>query len=175
MSIAAQRQGSGALRRGANLALSLSLALLIAAIIGVLLGRSAIAEINPVHYRPVEPVRAVPQPPPAVPDSFAQAYGWPEGQATLAGDCGGDCSARATREQLGYVFDSPPPSRLDAPSWRDDAPAVEPAPWPPGAIDGRRPAQDYAHYPIEAKPADDEADAAALAPKLADEESDGGQ
>jgi hypothetical protein len=172
MSMAAQRQSSGVLRRGTNLALSLSLALLVAAIIGVLLGRSAIAEINPVHYRPVEPVRAVPPPPPAVPDTFAQAYGWPEGQAALASDCGGDCNARATREELGYAFDSPPPARLDAPSWRDDS-AVEPTPWPPGAVGGRRPVQDYAHYPIEEKPAGAEADAGALAPKLSDDESDG--
>lgn len=139
-----------AARRRLGLAGGLSLALLAAAVIGVALGRSAIDEVNPVHYRDSPSLRAV-QPDTAPPpqDSFAAAYDWNQGTAARAEDCGGDCDRLQAREGHGSGLDEPPPRRSS-----HDSPLADPPPWPPGAVDdGNGPAEQYAHFPIETKPA----------------------
>jgi hypothetical protein len=137
-------------RRGIGLAGGLTLALGAGAILGVALGRSAIAEINPIHYRDPPPLRVAGDDTGPAQDSFGQAYDWNQGAVARAVDCGGDCDRREARDAASFTFDAPP-----AP--HDDAVFAEPPPWPPGAVDdGRGPAEQYAHYPIEAKPADAE-------------------
>jgi hypothetical protein len=134
--------------RRAGFAGGAALALAGAIALGVALGHSAIAEINPVHYRDPEPVRAVPEPAPPPPDAFASAYDWPQGYAALAADCGGDCDRREARETR-LAFEEPSPPALAS---RDPPPAAEPPPWPPGSVgDPGHPLDLYAHYPIEQK------------------------
>lgn len=140
------------LRRSSNALLGLSVASLVAAVIGVQLGHSAIAEINPIHFQGVAPApRAIDPNAAAVPqDSFAQAYGWDEGQVARAYACGGDCGAREARQAVAMAVQpaSARPARL--PWWRDSTPADEPRPWPPGATGGRPlSVERYMHYPIE--------------------------
>ena len=137
-------------RRGIGLAGGATLALGAGTILGVALGHSAIAEINPIHYRDPPPLRVAGSDPGPAADSFGQAYDWNQGAAARASDCGGDCDGREAREAATFTFD--PPAR--APRAADDGVFAEPPAWPPGAVDdGSGPAEQYAHYPIEAKPA----------------------
>ena len=148
------------LRRRSNLILALLAALPVAAILGVQLGQSAIAEINPVHFRGaaarargIDADAARP-----VPDAYALAYGWNEGYDARAMDCGGDCAARRTREAMVFGLDKPAPAApAREPYWRDATPTSEPAAWAPGETGGRPPGVErYMHYPVE-----DEAEAKA--------------
>jgi hypothetical protein len=122
---------------------------LAAAVLGVLLGRSAIAEINPAYFQPLDPPRAVDPNPPQADSAFAQAYGWGDGQAAHAADCGDNCIGLAAGDP--YAFSYPPPiPRAGGPYWRDPSPTTEPAPWPPGEVGPRRDnVERYTHYPIE--------------------------
>ena len=67
---------------------------IVAGAIGLQLGESAIAQIDPVHFQGPAPVPrdvsrdALPPRPPA----YAEGYGWAEGGEALASDCG-DCAA----------------------------------------------------------------------------------
>lgn len=90
---------------------------------GIQLGESAVAEIDPIHFQgpaihPRDRGAAIeePLPPPARP-RFAAYYGWAEGQAARAQDCGG-CDAIAARDayaEPAVVFEEPlPPPRV----WR---------------------------------------------------------
>jgi len=74
-------------RRGLGLAGGLTLALGAGAILGVALGRSAIAEINPIHYRDPPPLRVAGSDAGPARDSFGQAYDWNQGAAARAVDC----------------------------------------------------------------------------------------
>ncbi len=70
----------------------------VAGAVGLQLGESAIAQIDPIHFEgPAEPARDVsrdPRPPRG--SAFARAYGWAEGYQARAEDCG-DCPALLTR------------------------------------------------------------------------------
>ena len=133
--------------------LALSSALLMAAILGVQLGRSAISEIDPIHFRgaaarprAIDPGAARP-----APDAYASAFGWEAGEAMRAQDCGGDCDARRAREAMVSALDSAVrPRPAGEPWWRDTTPTSEPKPWPAGDT-GERPlsVERYMHYPVE--------------------------
>ena len=70
----------------------------IAGAVGLQLGESAIAQIDPVHFSGPRPiVRDVSRAAPAVaPASYASAYGWAEGHAARDLDCR-DCGATMQR------------------------------------------------------------------------------
>lgn len=174
-----RRRFAAMLRRRSNLGLSLSVAVLAAAVLGVLLGHGAIAEINPIHFQgaPMPPQGIDPatiRPPRG--DGYAQAYGWQQGYAARDFDCRGNCDAlearRAAAEAIAIAIAAPADS---GPYWRDATPAPEPAPWPPGETGSRAlSVERYTHYPVEDAPkaeADDQLatvppsrDAAATAP-----------
>jgi hypothetical protein len=159
----AARERAARMRGRANAVLAILAGSLVAAIIGLVLGRSAIGEINPIYFQPVEPVRAVDPNPPQAQDSFAQAYGWENGQAARAADCGADCAG----DPGAYAFADPPATRSGGPYWRDDSPTTELPPWPPGQVSPRRDTiERYSHYPIEEGPV------GAGALKVAPEESE---
>lgn len=76
-------------------------ALLLAVVVGVNLGNAAIDGINPVHFQPREAPRQRPIAVETEPvglsrrlPSYADLYGWEEGNRALAADCTG-CSAGA--------------------------------------------------------------------------------
>lgn len=130
----------------------MSAGLAVAAIVGVQLGRSTISEINPIHFqgaleRPqgVDPSALQP-----APDSYALAYGWEQGYAARAVDCGGDCDARQARDTIALGFAAPVAARdLSVPYWRDVTPTTELAPWAPGAVPNRGlSVERYMHYPV---------------------------
>ena len=130
------------LRGRVNLALSLAAGTLVAAVLGVTLGHSAIGEINPIYFQPVEPVRVY-QPPPPAQDIYASSYGWENGQAAMIADCGANCG--------GGIATYNPPAVATGGAWRDSTPTTELAPWPPGQVSARRVSQTverYSHYPV---------------------------
>ena len=128
--------------------------LLVGGLLGVQLGHSAIASINPIHFQGAAPPPRPADPPVRASDgaAYAQAYGWPEGGAARAAECP-DC----TPAQETYAFvEAPPAQRLAGPAWRDSTPVAEVEPWPAGEIRVRgapeREVVRYVDYPIEAKP-----------------------
>ena len=145
-------------RRRLNTILGFSAAVLVAGAVGVQLGESAIAEINPIHFqgaasppRGIDPVSVAP-----AEDSFAAAYDWEAGHAALRAACGGDCNARLSRHATAYAYDAPAVVQpAAAPYWRDITPAAEPAPWPAGETGAPRPeVERYMDYPVEQAPAE---------------------
>jgi hypothetical protein len=151
------------LRRRADVILAISIAFLAAAILGVHLGRSAIAEINPVHFRGeaarprgIDPNAAGP-----ARDPYASAYGFGDGFAARMAACGGDCDAREAREP--GVFSTPVRARpAGGPYWRDATPVTEPRPWPAGDVGPQAlSVERYMHYPVEEEAAEPSPDDAA--------------
>ncbi len=69
---------------------------IVAGAIGLQLGESAIAQIDPIHFQGPAPVpRDVSRDPlPPVGPSYASAYGWAQSEAALAAECG-DCGTPA--------------------------------------------------------------------------------
>jgi len=141
--------------------------LLVAAIVGLQLGQSAISEIDPAHFqgpaaRPagVEPVAARPD----ADDPFSQPYpaNWAEGPGGAG--CGGDCEARRARAAAA-AFAGPVAARdLTAPYWRDVTPTTELRPWPAGVIPNRGlSVERYMHYPVTQDQAEAATEAAAPA------------
>ncbi|MEA3011935.1 MAG: hypothetical protein QOD42_480 [Sphingomonadales bacterium] len=127
--------------------------LLVAAIIGIQLGESAVAEIDPVHFQgPAErPVGIDPAAARAVVDDpYAGAYGWGESAPPGAAGCGGDCEARQARAAAAAAFAGPVETRdAAAPYWRDVTPTTELRPWPPGHVPYRGlSVERYMHYPV---------------------------
>ena len=115
--------------------------MLVAAVLGVQLGQSAIAEINPIHFQGAASAAArdrsrCRRPPP---DAFAAAYGWDEGQAARAADCGGDCDARQARHAIASLDAAASYSGRRALLARRHADA-EPAPWRAGETGAPQPA-----------------------------------
>ena len=151
------------LRRHANMILGLSIALLTASLFGLQLGRSAIAEINPIHFRgeAARPRGVDPNAGAVTPDPYSSAYGFGDGFAARAADCGGDCDAREARDAGAFAFDPPVrPRAASGPYWRDSTPVADPRPWAPGAVGpDALSVERYLHYPVEggedAKPAPD--------------------
>ena len=148
-----------AMLRHSNLILASSLAFLAAAILGVQLGHSAISEINPIHFRgAAAPPRGIEPAAVRPPDAFASAYGWEQGNAARALDCGGDCTARRARQAVIVGLEVSAPRPASAPYWRDSTPTTEPRPWPPGETgEGTPGVKRYMHYPIEEEAAEPEA------------------
>lgn len=140
-------------RRRYNALLASSAALLAAALIGVQLGHSAIAEINPIHFQgAAEPPLAIDPGalrPPA-PDGFASAYGWDQGYAARAYECAGNCDAREIRQAAAVAMEPIGGQGAGAPAWRDATPVAEPKPWPPGeTATAALSVERYLHYPVE--------------------------
>ena len=138
-------------RRRSNGLLALSGAILFAALLGVQLGHSAIAEIKPIHFqgaaappRSIDPA-TLPTPAGA---SFASAYGWDRGYAARAHECAGNCDAHEARQAAAIAIE--PIAAPAEPSWRDATATDEPKPWEPGET-GHRPlsVERYLHYPVE--------------------------
>ena len=137
----------------------LGLAVFVAAIVGVQLGESVIAGINPVHFQgaavhprdrgaAVDPATI----PPARQASYYEAYGWDAGNEARLRECA-DCGYPATQS---YAWvESAPATRLAGEHWRDSTPVTEPQPWQPGEVSAQpdRAVLRYADYPIEEKPA----------------------
>lgn len=154
--------------------IALAVALPAAAMLGVQLGQSAIAQINPVHFRDDPAPRAVDSSALAAApvDPYAQAYGWDRGNAARAVDCGGTCDAGHVDEAQALAFAAPARS-ASAPYWRDVTPDTELRPWPPGAVPNRGlSVERYMHYPVqaEAAAAPDDAPVADTPPPAADGE-----
>ena len=142
------------LARRSNQLLALSVAALVASVIGVQLGQSAIAEINPIHFRgPAAQPRGIDPAMVSPPshDAFAQAEIWAQSYAPPHFDCGGDCDAYQARQAAATALDGAAPvPRRSGSHWRDATPTSEPAAWAPGETGRRTLSVDrYMHYPIE--------------------------
>ena len=116
--------------------------------IGVQLGESAIRAIDPVHFQgPAPTPQAVdPNAPPAQP-SYADAYGWADGDAARRADSG------LPDQDFDYL---PQPTMQPAaqPTWQAPPPApVNLTPWRPGQVSAHPEVERYADFPIEEKPA----------------------
>ncbi len=150
---------AGMFRRSPYAVVSFGLAFVVAAIVGVQLGESVIAGINPVHFQgaavhprdrgaAVDPATI----PPARQASYYEAYGWDAGNEARRRECA-DCGYPATQS---YAWvESAPATRLAGENWRDPTPVTEPEPWQPGEVSAQpdRNVLRYADYPIEEKPA----------------------
>lgn len=158
---------------------ALGAALLMAGVVGVQLGESAVAEINPIYFQgaAVHPRdRGAALDPQAVEPAeagYAQAYGWDAGNAARIADCDG-CDVLTPYEAFAYVE---PVRRIAAEHWQEPEPAVALQPWPPGEVAARRERdiERYTGYPIEEKrveapsaPDAPEAVEAAEAPEIAE-------
>ena len=136
-----------------------------AAAFGVHLGESAVAEINPSHYRgpavhprnrgvAVEEGAFGPRAP-----RFADHYSWADGRVARAADCG-DCEAVAARDVFADVAAYPALERRWASSSRrpiEVAKEPEPAPVDVPASEFIVETQEldrYASYPIDAEEAE---------------------
>lgn len=104
-----------------------------AAVLGVHLGESAIAEINPTYFQgpalhPRERGAAIAEPMPNQQVRFSSLYGWAEGQEARRLDCH-DCAALAARDayadaEASYSAYEPEPVYRQA-SWRPERPPME--------------------------------------------------
>ena len=142
--------------RPSNLALT-SVGLVVAAILGVQLGQSAIAEINPVHFQgPLAPQGITPPPEPAPYDPYGHPFVWSMTPTASLVDCLGDCGAARTREAVRLAMDESAGRDPALPYWRDATPATELRPWAPGAVpEGSRNVIRYMHYPVNRDQADE--------------------
>jgi hypothetical protein len=128
-----------------------SVGVVLAAVIGVQLGRSAISEINPIHFQgPLErPQGITPPPEPAPFDPYAQPYVWSMPPPPVMANCGYDCGAAQAREPVFLVMGTSVGSDASLPYWRDATPATELRPWPPGETPGAgRRLERYMSYPV---------------------------
>jgi hypothetical protein len=137
-------------------------AVLVAALIGIQLGESAVGQINPVYFQgaavhPRDRGAAIdPNALPPAESRFANAYDWGDGNAARAAD---RVNVAPGTPAETYAFVAPPPvTRLAGPAWRDTTPPAELDGWSPGEVGRARRQRDadierYANYPIEEKPA----------------------
>jgi hypothetical protein len=121
----------------------------IAGAVGLQLGESAIAQIDPVHFQGAPPelrdVTANPRPRPV--NAYAGAYGWEAGQQVRAADCG-DCPALNARDA--YAVAGPLPDPSIARDWEEQPAYDAAAPDPEAqryATEWRRVSR-YVHYPV---------------------------
>ena len=129
--------------------------------LGIHLGESSISQINPIYFEapPVHPRdrgaaideaslhRAQ--------DPYPQYYGWDEGQAALAAECG-HCAVRPPRQAVAYsaevpYFGSRSDLRRAVAEARDDL-GDEFASVPDDLSARVEPIERYAHYPVTAEP-----------------------
>lgn len=133
-----------------------AVALVAAAIAGVQLGRSAISEINPIHFQgPLERPQAITPPPEPAPfDPYAQSYQWtlPPPRAV---ECGVDCEGVQIERAAHLAMDASAGRDNALPSWRDATPATQLRPWPPGEVpNANRSIERYLRYPVSREQAD---------------------
>jgi hypothetical protein len=139
---------------------ALGIAALAGAAVGVYLGEQSVAEINPFYFQgpaihPRDRGAAVaewePQP---QPPSFAALYGWAQGRAARAEDCG-DCMAAVAPASTWSPEPSAPETLVAPPPAKPAKRAAEPVKEPADraatlAYDFER----YAYYPVTAEEAD---------------------
>ena len=79
---------------------------IVAGAIGLQLGQSAIAQIDPIHFQgPAPTPRDVSRDPlPPLGPSYASAYGWAQSEAALAPECG-DCGVPAARTAVAATWE----------------------------------------------------------------------
>jgi len=172
----AARSGTGGPRRRfllmfrarpGSLALT-SAGLAIAAILGVQLGRSAISEINPIHFQGAleRPQAITPPPEPAPYDPYAQAsYPWSMSPPPLmTAGCEGDCDGRHADRAMRLALDDAAGRDPNLPYWRDATPPTQLRPWAPGAVPGGLPLERYMTYPVNREQAERAAAAAQPTP-----------
>lgn len=159
--------------RPGTLALA-SVGLVIAIILGVQMGHSAISEINPIHFQgPLERPRAItPTPDAPAYDPYGQSYSWSMGPRAALADCGPDCDNTHARRAMRLAYDEAAGRDPTLPVWRDATPTTELRPWTPGALPNRGlSVERYMHYPVNREERDraEAALAAAPAPVVANQ------
>jgi hypothetical protein len=79
---------------------------IVAGAIGLQLGESAIAQIDPIHFEgPAPTPRDVSRDPlPPLGPSYASAYGWAQSEAALAAECG-DCAVPVARTAVAATWE----------------------------------------------------------------------
>jgi hypothetical protein len=144
-----------------------SVGLAAAAIVGVQLGRSAISEINPVHFQgPLAPQAITPPPEPAPFDPYGQSYVWAMDPGRAFADCMPDCSGGQMPRAMRLALDESAGRDPSLPIWRDATPATELQPWPPGALPNGRTFERYMHYPVDREQAEHSLAEPAAAPAV---------
>jgi hypothetical protein len=154
--------------RPSSLALT-SVGLVAAAILGVQLGQSAIADIDPIHFQgPLERPHAITPPPDPAPfDPYSQPYVWSLPATPGLAYCGDDCGGAQARA-LSYAMDASAGRDAALPAWRDATPTTELRPWPPGEMpNGGLPIERYMRYPVNREQAERAAAEPAPAPASA--------
>jgi len=127
----------------------------IAGAVGLQLGESAIAQIDPVYFEGIVPVRDVtkdPRPPRA--PGFAEASGWEQGYRAMAADCGG-CSP--VLQTGGSAPAAPLFTYSDAtiePRWQQAADSHAGDELPAERSVQSAQVQRYLHYPVSADQAE---------------------
>lgn len=139
--------------RPSGLALT-TVALVVAAIVGIQLGQSAISEINPIHFQGAleRPEGITPPPEPAPYNPYAQDYVWSASPQTSMVDCLDDCDGGQARRAMNYALEQAA-GREALPYWRDATPTTELRPWQPGATPERNRIERYMHYPVSSEQA----------------------
>lgn len=126
-----------------------SIGLIAAAIVGVQLGQSAIADINPVHFQgPLAPQAITPPPEPAPYDPYAQSYTWSMDPGRAFADCMPECADGQMPRAMRLALDQSAGRDPALPVWRDATPATDLRPWPPGTLPNGRSFERYMHYPV---------------------------
>jgi len=135
--------------------------------LGVQMGESAIGSIDPIHFQgaAARPQGIDPNVQPPAQSAFAQAYGWEQGNAARLADSG-------TFQDFNYLPQPASVQHVAEPVWHDAPPIM--TPWPPGQVSSHPDIERYTDYPIEEKPAvqqaepeepeSDQPDASALSP-----------
>ena len=165
------RRRFSAMFRGRPNSLALaSVGLVLAAVIGVQLGQSAISEINPIHFQGAleRPQAITPPPEPAPFDPYGQPYVWSTQPPPMVAECGFDCGTAQTQQAMRLAMDNSAGRDSSLPAWRDATPATELRPWAPGELPGRaRNVERYMYYPVN----QEQAERAAVEPQQAKPET----
>jgi hypothetical protein len=142
------------LRTRPNSLVLTAVGLAIAAIIGVQLGRSAIAEIDPIHFQgPLERPHGITPPPEPAPYDPYRDYVWSLPPDPTLASCDGDCTAES--RALSFAMDASAGRDPALPAWRDATPATDLRPWPPGETPDRgQSLERYMRYPVNREQAE---------------------
>jgi hypothetical protein len=119
-----------------------------AAAAGVLMGESAISQINPIYFQgaavhPRDRGAAVADIAPMEGERFADQYGWAEGRAARLADCV-DCAALTARDQFAAPSVHPAVAEV-----REAQQQARAEPLPETFVVEYADVDRYAHYPIE--------------------------
>lgn len=121
-----------------------------AAAVGVLMGESAISQINPIYFQgaPVHPRdrgAAVADIAPMEGERFADQYGWAQGRAARLADCV-DCEALAARDRYAVPLVHAAVAEI-----REEPRRAVAEPLPERFVVEYADVERYAYYPIEAE------------------------